>query len=292
MGSLFQPTVLQGSTIAYLNTDWTSSSKHLHQSWNSFPRILPWGNGFDSRRYSWFGGPVRRWWYTQTPCSTCGDSFSVSPATGIVFCVSGMILSYSIVKATRRTHWPSSSFWPVATLQHCRTTQSLPLVSILCSSIFLESCCTYCNTFRCAKNIFGFPLRTNQRQILTQFENAAHSSWLQSITFKAKNVLCSFCTVHFGFASVARIDSILETNVVGTIAFRLDASGHNHESGWYIRTMIGPATGNYIEAWRDWSKLRSGNHVSCQRICTVVLCNSVAWWYLPQQISYVSTVIS
>ena len=95
-----------------------------------------------------------------------------------------------------------------------------------------------------------------------------------------QNLLCSFCTVYFGFASVARIDSILETNVVGTIAFRLDASEHNHESGWYIRTMIGPATSNYIEAWRDWSKLRSGNRVSCHRVCTVVLCNSVAWWYL------------
>lgn len=29
--------------------------------------------------------------------------------------------------------------------------------------VSLESCCTYCDAFRCPKNIFGFPLRTNQR---------------------------------------------------------------------------------------------------------------------------------
>lgn len=54
------------------------------------------------------------------------------------------------------------------------------------AQVSLESCCTYCDAFRCAKCIFRFPLRTNQLQILTQFENGAHSSLLQSITFKAK----------------------------------------------------------------------------------------------------------
>lgn len=98
-----------------LETDWTSSSKHLHHSWNSFARILPWGNSFDSRRYSWFSGLLWKWWYTYTLRSTCCDSFSVSPATGFVFRVAGMLLSYSVVKATRFTHWLSSSFWLVTT---------------------------------------------------------------------------------------------------------------------------------------------------------------------------------
>ena len=79
-----------------------------------FPRILPWGNSFDSGRYSWFSGPLWQRWYTHTLRSTCCDSFSVSPATGFIFCVPEMLLSYSVVKATRLTHWLSSSFWPVA----------------------------------------------------------------------------------------------------------------------------------------------------------------------------------
>ena len=56
-----------------------------------------------------------KWWYTHTLRSTCCDSFSVSLATGFVFCVPGTLLSNSVVKATRLTHWLSSSFWLATT---------------------------------------------------------------------------------------------------------------------------------------------------------------------------------